>query len=98
MSLNHIKQIASAVRAGAESARRGELTNPFEGVNEELRIAFHFGWSAEQPMGDRYYPVDVLLRLASTSAGEAGHHIIPATQTMADMRAQSLNGVSREND
>ncbi|MBU9200179.1 hypothetical protein KTD31_02010 [Burkholderia multivorans] len=83
MSLNHTKLIASAVRAGAESARRGETTNPFEGVNEELRIAFHFGWSAEQPMGDRYYPVDVLLRL---------------TQTLVDMRATSSNGASIENN
>ncbi|WP_434715646.1 hypothetical protein [Paraburkholderia sp. A3RO-2L] len=91
MSLNHIKQIASAVRAGAESARRGETTNPFEGVSEELRIAFHFGWSAEQPMGDAYYPVDVLLRLASAQAAEARCHIIPATQTLADLREQSPN-------
>lgn len=66
MNIQDIKLIASAVRAGEESAQKGEGGNPFDGVNEHLRLAFHFGWSAQQPMGDSFYTVETLLRLATS--------------------------------
>lgn len=66
MNLQDIKLIASAVRAGEESAKKGEPVNPFDGVNEQLRVALHVGWVSQQPMGDSFYPVDALLRFASS--------------------------------
>ena len=89
MSLNDIKRFASAVRAGAQAARSGETQNPFDGVDEQLRLAFHFGWSAEQPLGDAYYSVEALLRMSreSTDIGRShGHHLVRAVQSRTDLR------------
>ncbi len=72
MDLNQIKLIASAVRAGEESARKGEDENPFEGRDEVLRKAFHFGWSSVQEMsGVQFYPVESMLRIVDS--GRAFH-------------------------
>lgn len=74
-SSQDIKLIASAVRAGEETAENGDIGNPFDRLNEPLRLAFHFGWSATLPMGDTFYSVEILLGLAS---GESGKILLPA--------------------
>jgi hypothetical protein len=65
MALQHIRLIASAVREGQEAARRGAEENPFDGRNELLRQAFHFGWSSEQELGMTFYTTEQLLNIES---------------------------------
>lgn len=54
-------RIASAVDAGRKAARNGASDNPFDDVDESLRIAFHYGWMLEQPMGSEVMSVEWLL-------------------------------------
>ncbi|HIH2744929.1 TPA: hypothetical protein ACYLN4_000595 [Burkholderia lata] len=70
--MNQINLIASAVRAGDESARKGEEQNPFDGRDEVLRKAFHLGWSSVQVIsGLQFYPVETMLRIVDR--GHAFH-------------------------
>jgi hypothetical protein len=92
MNIHDIKLIASAVRAGEDSARNGEVGNPFAGVNEQLRLAFHFGWSAQQPMGDSFYTVETLLRLAASEQ----HPIRFPVRGVDWERAERVAGIDKD--
>ncbi|MGB8420214.1 hypothetical protein [Paraburkholderia sp.] len=94
MNIHDIKLIASAVRAGEESALKGEVGNPFDGVNEHLRLAFHFGWSAQQPMGDSFYTVETLLRLATSVKHPVRFPVRGVDCDRADCLAEIDKGVS----
>ena len=83
MNLQAIQEIASAVQAGVEAAKRGETTNPFEGVNEPLRGAFHFGWNTQQG-GVQPLTVDQLVAQAKIQASIQGHLAV----------AQAIKGVN----
>lgn len=96
MSLRKIKLVASAVRAGQESAKRGDVKNPFEGVNEELRLAFHLGWTSEQPAGETFLSVEAMLRAVQrTSHLQDGIGISPhSPQEGASGKTTGKNKVS----
>lgn len=75
MNLRAIQEIASAVQAGAEAAKRGETTNPFDGINEQLRIAFHFGWNTQQGTV-ALLTVEQLVARAKIHAAVEGHQAL----------------------
>lgn len=86
MNLRSIQEVASAVQAGVEAAKRGETTNPFDGVNEPLRIAFHFGWNSQQD-GVELLSVDQLVARAKVRAAVDGHLAITQSDTGVSLQS-----------
>ncbi len=65
LDLLQIQKIASAAEAGRVAGLTGRTDNPFSG-NEDLRKAFHYGWTigsseVSRIPGGRYFTVQELL-------------------------------------
>lgn len=92
-------RIASAVDAGRKAARNGASDNPFDDVDESLRIAFHYGWMVEQPMGSEVMSVEWLLddakkRAAAREQADADTALDERLKNALAFAAESLNEVN----
>jgi hypothetical protein len=89
-------RIASAVEAGRHAAQRGVSDNPFDGVDEALRIAFHYGWMLDQPGGQRFTPVEALIKDAQQRAAREQPAAVEADPATLNERMASALGFAAE--